>query len=173
MASLEDQRDAYRVGLNRHAAARARGGVHKWNWDVWGPDEATKRDIDGQSAVAEMLVAEATGRRWLSDGNVPDAPLAGDVEGGLQVRWTEHLHGHLIVHDEDPDGLIAVLVVGRAPNMQAIGWINCIEAKTPLYWREPPKVNAAAFFVPQSALLDIYLLRKAIGAAVARSPGTR
>lgn len=159
MASLDDQRDAYRRGLARSDAARARGQTHTQDWH---PDPAVQRDIDGQGAVAEMLVAEAVGRRWLNrDAVTPDKPEDGDVEGGIQVRWTQHPNGHLLVHDEDPDTLFCVLVVNRAPNMVIVGWINCIEGKTPLYWREPPAVRSPAYFVPQRALLPLHLLRRA------------
>ena len=151
--TVEEAREAYRAGLARSQAGRARSGQHRYGWN---PDPAVQRKIDGESAVAELLVAKTLGRRWLSDGLTPDDPDAGDVEGGLQVRWTERRHGCLIVHDEDPDGLICVLVVGNAPEQRICGWILTLEAKTQVFWRE--NVRHPAYFVPQQALLPLSML---------------
>ena len=151
--TLEEARAAYRVGLRRHAAARARGGQHRHGWTDANSTPGERRDTDGQSAVAEALVAKALGRPWLSTGDTPDAPEDGDVGGGVSVRWTPRLNGCLIVHEDEPPQLVCVLVVGRAPGQRIAGWIHCQEAQASAYWRT--NVRHPAHFVPQSALRPI------------------
>lgn len=112
--------------------------------------------IDAESSVAELMVARALGRKWLSDGLQPDRPEDGDVEGGISVRWTARTNGCLIVHEDEPDELISVLVVGHAPDCEIKGWLQTYEAKVPSYWRS--NVRHPAFFVPQEALRPLELL---------------
>jgi hypothetical protein len=148
--SLDEARDAYRVGLARYRAARDRGGTHRYGWE--GPLSGDGI-VDGQSAVAEALVAKALGREWLSSGLVPDRPENGDVSGGISVRWTPRLNGSLIIHEDEPDHLRAVLVVGAAPHQEIRGWISVAEGKQVGIWRTD--VRFPAFFVPQRALHPI------------------
>jgi hypothetical protein len=141
----EQAREAYRIGLRRSRAARARGGEHRYGLTL------TDEECDilhGHSAVAEQFVALTTGRRWLSTGDVPDDPDAGDVEGGIGVRWTERDDYSLIVHPEDKDHLLMALVTGPWPAMTIRGWRYCDECKEQRWWRVQG-VRWPAFFVPQ------------------------
>lgn len=147
--SDEDVRDAYEKGLRRSRAARRRSGTHKYNWKPG--DE--QPEVDAQSAVAELLVARCTNRKWLSSGEVPDKPEDGDVEGGIQVRHTSYGTGSLIVHPEDNDQHKFVLVVGKDEYMRVVGYIDGHKAKSRNWWRSD--VRYPAYFVPQSALNDI------------------
>lgn len=147
-------RRAYEVGLERSAAGRRRAGVHRYAWQ---PTTAEQRHVDGMSAVAEWFVAHTLGRRWLSSGIVPDPVLAGDVEGGISVRWTRRASGCLIIHEDEPNQLRAVLVVGVTWPLRIAGWFEVGRAKRREWWRDD--VRHPAYFVPQSALLEVERLR--------------
>lgn len=153
--SIEEMRVAYRAGLARSDAARRRGGKHVYGGFPLGPE--AQRKWDAESAVAEALVARTLDREWLSDGLVPDKVDVGDVAGGLSVRWTERPNGSLILHPEDPDELIGVLVVGVAPEQRVAGWIPVADGKREELWRTD--VRYPAFFVPQRLLRTIEELR--------------
>lgn len=142
--TLEEARRIYRIGAARILAGRARGGQHRFGW---APTWQQARHINGMAAVAEVTVAEWTGRRWLSDGMVPDDPLAGDVEGGLSIRWTPLERGSLIVHEDESLELIPVLVIGTTPPLTIVGWCPMAEAQDRRYWRTQG-VRFPAFFVP-------------------------
>lgn len=146
--TLEEARAAYRAGSRRQDASRARNGRHRWNWH---PDPKTERLHDGMSAVAEALVAELLGRRWLSSGLVPDDRNAGDIEGGYSVRWTPRPRGSLIVHEDEPLALIPVLVTGPTWPLEVVGWCPMEEAQDPRYWRTRG-VRHPAFFVPYAVV---------------------
>jgi len=139
----EEYQWARSIGLMRIAAARARQGKHRFGWK---PTPQQERETIPMSAAAELFVAKSTGRRWLSSGMVPDDPNAGDVEGGLAVRWTPLEHGSLILHEDDADHLTGVLVTGNDRESLAIrGWINVAEGKQRRWWRT--NVRHPAYFV--------------------------
>lgn len=144
--TLEQAREAYRCGLARSAAGRARNGQHRYGWN---PPPDQQRDTDGESAVAELLVSVALGMPWTSNGVVPDADGT-DVGGSVSVRWTPRTSGSLIVHEDERDDIGAALVVGRSPNQQFMGTILVKDAKRPEWWRTD--VRYPAYFVPQTAL---------------------
>jgi hypothetical protein len=149
---------AYRLGLARNDAKRARpGSKHLFGWT---PTREEERRFDGMSVAAEHLVAEVTHRAWLSSGNTPDAPEDGDVEGGLCVRWTKLEAGCLLMHPKDQDHLYGVLVVGaRLLELRVVGWRQVVACKEPQWWRERG-VRFPAFFVPQGVLFHIDALSR-------------
>lgn len=151
--------EAYQLGVRRAHAARARHAAHRFGFDAWCPDPAAQRHVDGMSAMAEWYVATTLGRPWTSQGLSPDAPDAGDVAGGLSVRWTARPSGALIVHPDEPHTLRCVLVVNAAWPLRIVGWIPCARAQHPAYWRTD--VRHPAFFVPQRALAPLDTLRTA------------
>ena len=154
--TLDQVRTAYRIGLERHAAASRRSGTHLFGYT---PEAHEGRNNDGMSAVAECLVAVAIGRAWTSSGLVPDRPDAGDVDGGISVRWTPLEDGCLIVRPGEPPDLIAVLVCGPTySSMRIAGWITLREAFG-VGNLKSPNGRPPAYFVPQAALLPIARLR--------------
>jgi hypothetical protein len=143
-------RAAYARGLRRREAAVAVRRPGRYGFQ---PDERHAREVDGYSAVAEALVAHTLGRDWISGDTVPDHPDAGDVAGGVAVRWTPRVNGSLILHPSDRDHLDAVLVVGLAPGMHIVGWINVAAGKQVGTWRTD--VRHPAWFVSQASLHPI------------------
>jgi hypothetical protein len=151
--TIEEMRDAWKRGLERHRVNRGRGTKGRYGNNL--PDE-TQRRFDAESAVSEALVSKVTGRAWIGGETVKDDPNLGDVAGGVAVRWTERRNGSLILHPEDKDHLNAVLVVGNSPDQRIVGWINVADGKRLGTWRTD--VRFPAFFVSQSHLDDIATL---------------
>lgn len=137
------------VGMMRHVKHAARNDKHKHGG---APDAPWDADIE--SACAEDFVAKMLGLRWHhgSDG-------ATDV-GPYQVRHTMLGDGRLILHPDDKDDEIFILVTGRAPTFEIVGWCKGGEGKQKDFWGDPTQMNRPAFFVPRSALHDIGQLPK-------------
>jgi hypothetical protein len=145
---------AYQVGLRRSRRCRQQGRTHRHHWT---PTLAAQRHTDGMSALAEWWVAHTLDRRWLSaESEGPDDPDTGDVEGGIQVRWTDRPHGSLIIHDDDRDHLVGALVVNPRWPLRIVGWLPVHLAKRPCWWRTD--VREPAFFVPQAVLRPLEAL---------------
>jgi hypothetical protein len=153
--SRADINAAYQTGLKRDTAAILRKAQTTYGYK---PEPEQRRHFNGMSAVAEMLLGRATGRRWLSDGMVPDEPGAGDVEGQIQVRWTPLGFGSLIVYKEDTEPFYALVTGINRFELKLVGWMTEAEAKQPEYWRHtktgPDDIEGrryGAYFVPQTA----------------------
>ena len=141
----EQARWAYRAGVARSREARGNGQRHRFGYR---PTMREEDHIGGMSAVAEYAVALATRRPWIAvmmDG--PDDPIQNDIWGGISVRWTPRADGSLIVHEDEPDHLKCVLVVGESFPVTVIGWMPITECKRRQFWRT--NVRHPAFFVPQ------------------------
>lgn len=164
----QEARAAYRIGLERAQAGIDRGGIHRGDWK---PTLEEARETNGYSAVAEQLVAQTTGRRWLSTGMVPDGTEP-DVDGGIEVRWSAHRTAHLMLWEKDDATRPYVLVTGRGFPLEIQGWCLGTHAKRPQFYKRKgdllngTPVRCSAFFVPQGDLIDrtLSLLTLAPGA---------
>lgn len=107
-----------------------------------------------QAACAEMAAAKALGLYWC--GSMASRSEV-DIGRDVQVRHTEREAGCLIVHGSDDDDHAFVLVTGQIPEFEVVGWIRGRDAKRPEFVREPHP-GRPAYFVPQSALIDIHHL---------------
>jgi len=118
----------------------------------YGYDESTpwERHING--AFGEMAVAKETNKYWqsLSFRSGLREHLPGDV-GAVQVRATTHLGGRLIVHPDEPDNALFVLVTLNLPSYSLVGWKLGSEAKQQRYW-DDPGTGRPAYFIPQADL---------------------
>jgi len=130
------------VGIMRRVNALKSG----WTDRYGSPQNAWNIDIEG--CCAELVVAKALDVFWQGYSRSP-RKLPGDV-GQWQVRSTWRENGRLIVHDEDNDATVFVLVVGTAPSYRIAGWIRAIDAKKKEFWDSGDGRNA--YFVPQSSL---------------------
>jgi len=149
LPTLENLHRAREFGLARYDASRQQGRRHRYGGSQrYTPEELRERD--GQSAAAEYLASCLLNRAWLANRLVPDDPKLGDLEGGVQVRWTEYPQGRLAVHETDPEHNSYLLVVEVLPHMRLVGWIPGLEAMAPYWW----EVNQdwPAFMVKQHAL---------------------
>jgi hypothetical protein len=129
------------TGVLRQIKHRSKGDNHKWKAPLAGGWE---RDIEG--ACAEKFAAKRLGAYWFDGTN-------GETDVGLhQVRHTALLNGRLMLHPEDKDNEVFVLVVGRAPAFELIGWCFGREGKRQEYWEDPTGGDRWAFFVPRGVL---------------------
>lgn len=131
------------VGVRRKVGSLQRGredhgfGPSDWNVDIMG-------------AIAECACAKALNRYW--DGSV-DTFKQGDV-GKAQVRWVENENLCLIVRPADSGDDFFVLVTGKVPTLNVVGYIKGSVAMRD-EWRRSPNNQPPAYFVPQSALTAI------------------
>jgi hypothetical protein len=105
-------------------------------------------DVNIEGCGAECAFAKYSGMYWQSVVKRP-SDLRGDV-GHVQVRSTPLSNGCMIVHEDDKDGSPFVLVVGKFPKYEVIGWMHGHEAKNKEFWRTD--TGRPAFFVPQDRL---------------------
>lgn len=109
------------------------------------PENGWQVHIEG--AAGEMAFAKWANRYW--SGNLGD--LQADDVGQTQIR-TRSRHGYeLIVHPDDADERVFVLLTGLAPTFRIRGWIWGWDAKRSEFWKDPAG-GRPAFFVPHVAL---------------------
>lgn len=123
------------------------GNYSRWKaFDNW--------DIDINGAIGEAAVARYLNSYWAPGvAGAPDLPEA-------EVRTTTRNNGCLILHKENDDLSVFVLVVVNGNTAKIVGWIRGADGKLDQYWRDDDRVQPA-FFVPQSALADPAALRRA------------
>lgn len=107
-----------------------------------------------EGALGECAVAKALGIYW--SGAIGDLK-AGDVDN-IQVRTTAHKNGHLIMHPEDDDGAIFLLVLGANGQYNIAGWILGLFGKNQKFWQDKGN-GRPAFFIPQTDLVEIAKLK--------------
>jgi len=101
--------------------------------------------------VAEYVVAKRYGLFY--NGAIGNFK-AKDV-GGLQVRSTTYQTGCLLLHDEDKDEDIFILVVQRTlKHFCIVGWCYGYEGKIQKNWKEKVK-GRPCYFVEQKDLRDM------------------
>ena len=132
------------VGMMRQVTNIRDGRQHKYGAD---PKEGWTVNIEG--ACGEAAVAKALGIYWNGAlGNFK----AKDV-GAHQVRMTRHPGGHLLLHKEDADEDLFLLVTGFTGDYVIRGWIQCFEGKKEEYWKsEFGRPDRSCYWVPQEAL---------------------
>lgn len=129
------------------AGHRRKEDIQKGYKVAWGqsndPDKIMRDMIEGsyyEAAVCKFLQLPYT-----------KGVLRGDDAGRYQVRGTTYPNGRLILHPEDHDSKIYILVVGEVPEFTLYGWILGVDGKKDEYWDDPAG-GRPAFFVPQSVL---------------------
>lgn len=137
------------VGVQRRVLSMKRGSVPAHGY----ADDSQAFDQDIQAACSEMAVAKALRIYWPAVFGRIDT-TDGDVGfGAIQVRSTRRDGGCLILHPEDPDEHVFVLVTGAVPHFKVHGWLRASVAKTDEFWRED--TGRPAYFVPQHRLLPV------------------
>lgn len=99
-------------------------------------------------ARGEEAVAKWKGVYWGGDIMTYHLP---DVAGKYQVRTRTKDYYEMIVHEDDADNDIFILVIDHAPIMNIVGWLLGKECKKK-EWIETHGGYRPAFFVPQAVL---------------------
>lgn len=135
---------AAKVGIQRHIYA-----LKSRNADAFGrgSDDGWTDHIEG--AAGELAFAKSIGSYWRPSVNTYGS--GGDV-GRVQVRTRSKSHYDLIVRENDRDGDLFVLVRGRIPQFEIVGFIRGLDAKKQKYSRSYG-CRPAAFFVPADSLI--------------------
>ena len=110
-----------------------------------------------EGAGAEMAVAAYFG----DYGFVPKVNIfhdEADVGENIEVKWTKHQNGHLIIQNRPnprPND-VAILVTGFSPVYILIGWMPVHMAMTARY-KHPHQDN---YWVPRSSLFEMQYLKR-------------
>jgi hypothetical protein len=152
MLAPTEQFVAATIGQQRYTASRMRGLTHK----VFQDDTIDVARRDQHAAGSEIAVAKALGLYWPPSWNADkEAP---DIPPDIQVRWTTHHAGKLILRDGDPAGRY-VLVRGTTPEFELIGWASSEDAMQPDYLTNFGRTDAPpCFAVPNDCLNPISTL---------------
>ncbi len=126
--------------------------------DAYGAEKDMGWQYHLEGACGEKAFAKFYGIYW--SGAIGD--LKADDVGYFQVRTNSRNNGDLILHYNDADDRIFVLLTGLAPTYTVRGWLWGGEGKDDRWWRESaPGKGRAAFFVPQAALKPVAQLKLA------------
>lgn len=81
-----------------------------------------------------------------------------DVGENIEVKWTKHANGHLILQNRGPGrpNDVAILVTGWSPVYILLGWMPVHMAKVPKY-KHPYQDN---YWVPRSNLFEMQYLKR-------------
>jgi len=106
-------------------------------------------------AIGEAIFAKWRNLYWCGSlGNFD----AADV-GKYQVRTRSEEWHSLIVHKEDNDNDIFVMITVRGDEHTLCGWLRGHECKQDKWWDDPSRRNGKksrpAYFIPQSTLHDM------------------
>lgn len=129
---------------NRYAATAHRHGKppgSDWTGDV-------------EAACAEVAVAKGIGV-YMPITSSPGDDRHGDLGFGLHVRHSQRDDARLILHKDDQDVGLFVLVTGAAPTFRLAGFLEAAKGKRDEWWTDPTGDERHAFFVPQDALHPI------------------
>lgn len=107
-----------------------------------------------ESVGAEIAVAQYFGIKGFKP-TLNTFKTEADVSKRLEVKWTKHENGHLIINSTDRDDDVAILVTGHSPVYRLIGWIPIRMARNELFKHE----TQGNYWVPQGKLYPPELLR--------------
>jgi len=143
--------EAAMVGVRRHIQALFRGLPDRYGAD---PENGWTIHIEG--ACGEAAAAKALGIPYV--GTVGTFKNGTDV-GGFQVR-TRRLKWHeLNIRKGDRSSDNFILVTGKAPHFNVVGWIRGRHAKRER-WLHAHGGRTPAYFVPHSHLRPVRRMRK-------------
>ena len=86
--------------------------------------ERSNWDNEIEGSCAELAWAKYREQFWTGL-----AGLKAQDGVGVEIRWTKHDHGGLIVYPHDDDDAIFVLAKGFAPAYRFVGWMTGAEGK--------------------------------------------
>lgn len=137
---------AARIGEARTIRNRAKG-----NGQRHGHADCADWSGDIEAVAAEMAAAKAIGVYFPV---LAEADPDGDLGYGIHVRATARADGRLILHKDDQDGGLFILVTGTIPTFAVPGFVEAEAAKDDAFWTDPG-TGRPAYFIPQNVLHPI------------------
>jgi hypothetical protein len=110
------------------------------------PWERILLDVDG--CGSEIAVAKYLGLYW--GANFGENGV--DIKPNIDVKFTKHQNGRLLIRPEAGDDVKFVLVKGGMPDYELIGWIMGGDAKKPEFLDKPDWKRPELYCVPEEAL---------------------
>lgn len=144
--SLAEVQMAALVGMQRVIECLKLNASHRH-----GASENDTWDMSIEGAIAECALAKYLNYYWAKGQR--GAPDVFDVD----CRQTHYSNGRLILHDDDVDDRKYYLLVGKQGVYDVKGYILAKDGKQQKYWDDPVG-QRAAYFVPQSALIQLHFL---------------
>ena len=108
-----------------------------------------------EALAGELAVANYT-KNPITDLANRNGSLIADVGRNIEVKFTSHQNGHLIVDEASNDDDVAVLVMGRNPHYYLIGWMPVKMAKVAKYRHS----HRHGYWVAQSNLFEMENLER-------------
>lgn len=134
---LYETASAVMCGIMRQTEVKSRGATFRLAGRPLGLWTET------HAAGAEIAVAKYLRKYWAGSNRFSDPDIAPDIE----VRWTKHENGRLIVRSEAPNERRYVLVRGALPDYEIVGWILAGDAKQEKYL-DNPNQDGECYWVP-------------------------
>lgn len=141
---------AARIGEARTIRNRAKGNAGTMHGKASGTDWSG----DIEAACAELAAAKGIGV-YMPIATSAAEDRTGDLGYGLHVRHSERADARLILHPDDPDEGLFILVIGASPSFELPGFVEAADGKREQWWSDPTGKDRPAFFVPQTALHPI------------------
>jgi hypothetical protein len=88
------------------------------------------------SIGAEIATANVLGITWKDNENALVDREQGDLGDKIDVRFTKHINGRLLLHKRDFDDHLYFLTVGEFPRYEIIGYITGKRGKSIGEWKE-------------------------------------
>jgi hypothetical protein len=110
-----------------------------------------------ESVGAEIAVAQYFGIKGFKP-TLNTFKNEADVMARLEVKHTKYESGHLIINATDRPDDVAMLVTGRSPVYQLVGWIPIKLARTELFRHE----TQDNYWIPQGKLYAPEILRNRV-----------
>ena len=108
------------------------------------------------AACAEFSVARTIGRFWTAAIYAKNKTV--DILPDIEVRYSQHVNGHLLLYRSDQPERRYVFVTGSIPVFDIHGWMYGNEGMLSKYERDLRPGRPAVYFVPREVLKDIRLL---------------
>ena len=134
-----------------HKYAEWEGKVHSDLGDRGGEDLDPWDQVE--SACTEYAVAHFLNRRF--PGDYWSKTKTVDIPPDIEVRWTKHANGHLLIYEKDPPEFKVVLVTGKMPAYLIHGWTTVEVGKQLGTYGRLREDRPPCWKVPRSALLPI------------------
>ena len=86
-----------------------------------------------EAVGGEMAVAKFFGIEHFKP-TVNTFKTQADIRSRIEVKWTKWMDGHMVLRHSDRNHDIAILVVGKSPELFLVGWTPVVHGKVQRNW---------------------------------------